>query len=369
MIKQQFPTDLPSIYQRLENLDLVDYCKTRNFSNGTVSYLSPYISRGVLSTKQILSIVAKKNLAFHDIEIFIKELMWRDYFQRVWIHCNIDIDIKHKQIDVLSHLMPRAIVKAQTGIESIDKGIELLYETGYMHNHLRMYTASFACNTLKYHWNLPAQWMYYHLLDGDWASNACSWQWVCGSFSSNKYFANQDNINKYTGSTQKNSLLDVSYDDIERVIPPAELLFSSFQTFDVTYPIIKMDSFDNTRPTFLYNYYNLDATWRSEKSGNRVLMIEPDVFEKYPISDKCMQFMLDLAQNVPNMLVFVGSFEEFKTAYKPIELYYKEHPLAGYYNGTRDKRDWICEDFDEYYPSFFQYWKRCEPIIKKEYFG
>ena len=51
--------------------------------------------------------------------------------------------------------------------------------------------------------------MYYHLLDGDWASNALSWQWVAGSNANKKYYANQDNINKYFNSSQKQTFLDV----------------------------------------------------------------------------------------------------------------------------------------------------------------
>mgnify|MGYP006195700273 CR=1 FL=1 len=60
-----------------------------------------------------------------------------------------------------------------------------------------MYLAAMVCNNAKSHWLTPARWMYYHLLDGDLASNALSWQWVAGTFSHKKYIANQQNINKY----------------------------------------------------------------------------------------------------------------------------------------------------------------------------
>jgi deoxyribodipyrimidine photo-lyase len=60
-----------------------------------------------------------------------------------------------------------------------------------------MYIASLACNVAQSQWRIPAKWMYYHLLDADWASNALSWQWVAGTNSNKKYFANQNNINKY----------------------------------------------------------------------------------------------------------------------------------------------------------------------------
>jgi deoxyribodipyrimidine photo-lyase len=98
--------------------------------------------------------------------------------------------------------------------------VEELKQTGYMHNHLRMYVAAIACNIGHSHWHLPARWMYYHLLDADWASNALSWQWVAGSFSSKKYYANQENINKYCHTQQRNTFLDVSYEAYETMPTP-----------------------------------------------------------------------------------------------------------------------------------------------------
>jgi deoxyribodipyrimidine photo-lyase len=74
-------------------------------------------------------------------------------------------DIRFDQEDVLTHDMPTAFSTATTGIEAIDLGIEALYETGYMHNHLHMYIAGIACNMSGAHWRTPSQWLYYHLLD------------------------------------------------------------------------------------------------------------------------------------------------------------------------------------------------------------
>ena len=109
----------------------------------------------------------------------------------------INQDIKHEQKPISNHSISKAIIDANTGIYAIDNGIQEFYKTGYLHNHLRMYIAAIACNMGKSHWKAPAQWMYYHLLDADWASNALSWQWVAGSNANKKYVANQDNINKF----------------------------------------------------------------------------------------------------------------------------------------------------------------------------
>ena len=67
------------------------------------------------------------------------------------------------------------------GIESIDFAINGLYEKGYLHNHSRMYIASIACNIGKAYWLTPSKWMYYHLLDGDIASNVGGWQWAAST--------------------------------------------------------------------------------------------------------------------------------------------------------------------------------------------
>ncbi len=75
------------------------------------------------------------------------------------------VDIRFDQTDVLTTAMPDALGSATTGIEVIDLAIQMLYETGYMHNHLRMYIAGIACNMSGAHWRTPSKWMYYHLLD------------------------------------------------------------------------------------------------------------------------------------------------------------------------------------------------------------
>lgn len=174
-----------------------------------------------------------------------------------------------------SFLFPKKLADAATGITAIDKCINDLYQTGYMHNHARMYVASLACNIAKSHWRSPARWMYYHLLDADWASNALSWQWVAGAFSSKKYYANQENINKYCSTNQSGTVLDKSYEDLA--------LLDLSSSFDGTIDLIlethlpfntELKINDNL-PTYIYNFYNLDCKWDSEIHANRILLLEP----------------------------------------------------------------------------------------------
>ena len=326
--------------------------------------MSPYISRGVISTKQVLESVLKKGYKISQIESFVKELCWRDYFQRVAQVKNLDVAIKQEQTPIATNEISSSIINGTTGIEGIDNAIKQLYQTGYMHNHCRMYTAALVCNIAKSHWYHPAQWMYYHLLDGDWASNACSWQWVAGANSSKKYYTNQENINKYTYTNQRNTYLDKSYEEIEAMQSPTALMDTQKFILSLELPVTSDIPFNPGLPTFIYNYYNLDPLWHKDESGNRILLIEPDFFAKYPVSKKCITFMLSLSKNIKDIQIYTGSFQSFTQKYKSTTIYYKEHPLNKGYIGNKEERDWITEEVAGYYPSFFAFWKKAEKHLK-----
>ena len=157
-----FPTSYAEIIQRVRMINPVKYGSTRNFINGSVTYLSPYISRGIISTKFVLSEVLKKGYKPAQIEKFIQELAWRDYWQQVWIAKGdaLNQDLKQEQKPVSNTSISNAITAGETGIEAIDNAIRDFYRTGYLHNHLRMYIASLACNIGQSYWLFPAKWMY-----------------------------------------------------------------------------------------------------------------------------------------------------------------------------------------------------------------
>ncbi len=357
-----FTTNYDDILTLIEKIDPIKYGKTRNYIDGSVTKLSPYISRGVITTKQVAASVLAKGYRPFEIEYFLKELAWRDYFQQVWLHLKDDInkDIKQSQPNISNHLIPKNITDANTTITAVDSAINELYNTGYMHNHLRMYIASIACNVAKSHWLQPAQWMYYYLLDADWASNALSWQWVAGSFSNKKYLANQDNINKYCYTNQANTFLDVSYESIENIEVPD--ILKDLISFNLTTNFTASNSFvfDNNLPTYIYNFYNIDCNWNKKIRANRVLLLEPSFFKKYPVCNKTIQFTLDLAKNIKNIQVAVCEFDELFEDIDACKINFKEHPTNQHYKGIQHKRDWIFEDVTGYYPSFFSYWKKCE---------
>lgn len=360
-----FPTSYAEILQRIRNVDPIKYGSSRNYINGSVTYLSPYISRGVISTKFVLAEILKKGYKPAQIEKFIQELAWRDYWQQIWISKGdaINSDLKHKQTPVSNTSISKKIVEANTGIEAIDTAIQEFYKTGYLHNHVRMYIASMACNISQSYWKVPAQWMYYHLLDADWASNALSWQWVAGANANKKYVANQENINKYCFTQQTNTFLDVPYEafaslDIPEILKDTPLL-------ELKTPLPKNTSvvLDESLPTCIYNFYNLDPLWKKNLSANRILMLEPSHFEQYPVSQKTIDFLIALSEeNIENIQIYVGEFSELVAEHKlntQKDFYYKEHPLNKNYIGIEEPRDWMF-DVQGYYPSFFAFWKKCK---------
>ena len=357
----QFTTVYSEILNQIDEIDPIAYGKTRNYLNGAVTKLSPYISRGVISTKQIAAMVLSKGYKLDEIESFLKELAWRDYFQQVWIALGDDInkDIKQLQPDYCHTAICEAITTASTGIEAIDAGIANLKTSGYLHNHLRMYVASIICNIGKSHWLTPAQWMYYYLLDADWASNALSWQWVAGSFSQKKYYANQENINKYCNTNQLGTFLDLPYEEIPLINVPETLRKTTLPSLETPLPKQQEILLDKELPSYIYNFYNLSPNWDEHINANRILLLEPSFFQKFPVCSNTMEFIIKLSDNIKNIQIFVGEFEEFSSQIYNSQIHYKEHPTNQHYKGFMHQRDWMFNEVKGYYPSFFAYWKKC----------
>lgn len=368
-----FPTEYEKALERVNAIDPIKYAKTRNFINGQITYLSPYISRGVISTKQVMEKIIEKQYPYPAIEKIIQELAWREFFQRVWQSKGLQIwdDLKQDQQEVVHHQMITSIQKANTGIESIDFAINGLYEKGYMHNHSRMYLASIACNIGKAHWIESSRWMYYHLLDGDIASNNCSWQWVAGAFSSKKYYCNQENVNKYTFSKQQNTFLDKPYEQLVDLPIPDALQETTVLDLTTNLPKSNTPNIDTELPTLIYNSYNLDPIWRKLEKVNRVLLLEPSHFNRYPVSDKVIEFIIDLSKNIEGIQVYTGEIADIENLYKTNntwenqKIISKEHPAFAYYPGIKDQRDWMFPEVNGYYPSFFGFWKKAERSFRK----
>ncbi len=359
-----FPTSLDAINNRIDTLNLADYAQTRNYLKGSVSRLSPYISRGVISLPYILNRILSMNTV-DEARTYIYELCWREYFQRIWhVHGDkIFTDFKQVQHPVKHHYMIRSVYEASTGIDGIDREIESLYATGYIHNHVRMYIASMVTNIGKAHWSYPAQWMYYHLLDGDLASNALSWQWVAGTSSSKKYYCNQVNINTYCGTEQTGTFLDHSYEHVMAMDCPDELSETTSPELITVLPSPPALQLDYSKPMLLYNSYTLDPQWRQTEDVNRVLVLEPSHFSHYPVSGKVMEWILTLAKEISGIQIYCGEIHDLPYVKSFPHIISKEHPTTRHYPGIKDPLTWMFPEVPDPTGSFTGFWKRCEKIL------
>ncbi len=189
------------------------YANNRNHDDGidrsNVSQLSPWLHAGLLGEAEVIDAV----LAEHSpnaAEKFIAEVFWRVYFKgyleqrpTIWQAFCADRDAALGALDDSAGLR-KAYTEAtegRTGIEAFDHWARELVETGYLHNHARMWFASIWIFTLKLDRQLGADFFLRHLADGDAASNTLSWRWVGGLHTKGKtYLARQDNIARYTAN-------------------------------------------------------------------------------------------------------------------------------------------------------------------------
>jgi len=189
-----------------------DYARTRNFDFGTeqrdnVSMLSPWLRHRLVLEEEVIA----RTLARHSLsaaEKFVQEIVWRTYFKgfleqrpSIWRAYRRDVAAQAERLEAEPRLRADydAAVEGRTGINCFDAWARELVETGYLHNHARMWFASIWAFTLQLPWALGADFFYRHLLDGDPASNTLGWRWVGGLHTRGKtYLARADNIAKFT---------------------------------------------------------------------------------------------------------------------------------------------------------------------------
>ena len=190
------------------------YASSRNYdlgpnNRGNISCLSPWIKHRLLREEEVL----RKILSRHSItgaEKFIQEVFWRAYFKgwleqhpSVWTAYLSDLAELRDELDRSHALRDRyqTAISGQTGIGCFDAWAIELAQTGYLHNHARMWFASIWIFTLRLPWHLGADFFMHHLLDGDAAANTLSWRWVAGLHTKGKtYLARAENIEKYTNA-------------------------------------------------------------------------------------------------------------------------------------------------------------------------
>jgi deoxyribodipyrimidine photo-lyase len=189
----------------LAAIDPVAYGRTRNHVGGHVTRLSPWIRHGVLSLAEVRDAALARVAAPEQAEKLISELGWRDYWRQVHdaigerLHDSLEppAAISRDGVTRADH-MPVDVLEARTGMACIDDFVRRLQGSGWLHNHERMWLASWLVHVRGVRWQVGADWFLEHLLDGDPASNHLSWQWVAGTFSAKPYLFNRENLETYT---------------------------------------------------------------------------------------------------------------------------------------------------------------------------
>ena len=198
------------------------YARTRNALDGAVTGLSPYITHGFVTLADVHNGVNARH-PLDGQHKFVFELGWRAFFRHVWSHRGDGIlqSLHEGPLPDAAYgrLLPADIREGRTGVPAIDQAVRTLYATGMLHNHARMWLASYVVHVRKVHWRVGADWLYGHLLDGDLASNHLSWQWVAGTGSHKPYLFNAENVARYAPPSwhSPGSVIDTSYEALERI--------------------------------------------------------------------------------------------------------------------------------------------------------
>ena len=186
---ERWPAGTEAAHKLLQHFVLekvADYKQSRDFpAEPGTSSLSPYLSVGVLSTRQCLAAMQaySDQPEWFDSQ-WVTELIWREFYRHLLVlfpEMNRWEPFKPEVEEKLSWQYDESLFQAwcqgETGFAIVDAGMKELLETGWMHNRVRMITASFLTKLLRQDWRLGARFFMQHLIDGDFASNLGGWQW------------------------------------------------------------------------------------------------------------------------------------------------------------------------------------------------
>jgi hypothetical protein len=184
-----------------------DYATRRNqleARNGNVSRLSPALRHRLLTEDEVIRATLDE-YGFAPAEKWLQEICWRRYWKG-WLEMRPQVwtswrhRVRELRRDLPGEVLEKAdaVAAGKSGVACMDAIARELIKTGYLHNHARMWWASFWIHAEGLPWELGADFFFRHLLDADPASNTLSWRWVAGLQTPGKtYLVRRSNLEKY----------------------------------------------------------------------------------------------------------------------------------------------------------------------------
>ena len=335
--------------------NLSEYSKLRNFDFGpenrsNVSCLSPYITHGIISEKEVINKSLSK-FSFSKNEKFIQEVLWRTYWKgwlelrpNVWTDYLIELnkireDFKNNQNYINA-------IEGKTNIECFNVWVNELKEKNYLHNHTRMWFASIWIFTLELPWQLGAEFFMQHLYDGDAASNTLGWRWVAGIQTQGKhYLASEWNIKKFTNNRFNNIKLNKN---------------ATPKVSDKTYSIVKQDfsskNIDDKNLFIFENNLSFETTdFQNEKFEKIYIISNKNENRSIKLSEKVIRFksllINDQKQRLENNSIAceIIDISEIKNINeKVIALYPTVGENLDYLNSNNFKLNFLYRKIDQY---------------------
>lgn len=311
-LKQEWAGGRLAASRKLNSVDIATYSRNRNFLNGAVTHLSPYIRHGCLTLNETFASIKKRFGA--DAEKLVFQLAWRDYWRQVW-YANGDAifnEMEPPKVAISHAALGEDIREGKTGLPCMDGFISDLKTSGYVHNHARMWLASYVVHHRKMDWKAAADWFEAQLLDGDFASNHLSWQWVTSTFSSKPYFFNKETLSRYTGAKYCATCtvdcpFDASYETLNDRLFDKTLVPIAKQ-----YPILpvpnKMLSGFPAVAIFIHDEMLSAAHPLMKKPYPKFFVFDPEIHGHWSLNR--LQFVADCLNEMEEVEVWIGDTYE-----------------------------------------------------------
>lgn len=293
---------------KLHSIDAQSYARNRNFINGAVTHLSPYIRYGCITLHETFAAVKSKFGAVG--ENLLMQLAWRDFWRQVWqMHGNeIFSEMEAPKVKLGNAPLNDFVKQGNTGLACMDAFVHELLDTGYMHNHARMWFASYVIHHLKIDWREAADWFESKLLDGDFASNHLSWQWVASTFSSKPYYFNKENLGRYTGekfcaNCKAKCPFDSDYETLK------EQLFSEpapqqAKQYPIKPALMRPNSGHTAVAVFVHDEMLSPINPILNQPFPKIFVFDPKIHKDWPLAR--LQFVADCLSEMMNVEVWIG---------------------------------------------------------------